>query len=204
MKVYKITDSAELPEFATKGSAAFDLKVCLEKDTKVRAFNPHNRETFFPTKLGSNGKYFVSLQPQFRILLPTGLIFDIPDGHVIKLHIRSSMALKFGLHLANDVAIIDSDYVDETFMMIINQCDTPIAIYSGDRLAQGLLEKTERYSYGIEETAVKPQKKTERAGGLGSTGISAITIEPFIETVDEKVAEPVKNIGGRKPKVATE
>ncbi len=169
MKVYKDNPNAELPAFATKGSAAFDLKACLVESDKIRVFGPHNKEIFIPVRRASNGKMTVQLLPQFRTLVPTGLIFDIPSDHVLKLYIRSSMALKYGIGLANDVAIIDSDYTDPTYMLIYNMCDTPINIYHGDRIAQGILEKT--LSYELEETTEKPEPKTDRSGGLGSTGV---------------------------------
>ena len=168
MKVFKFSPNAEIPAFATEGSAAFDLKACLDANTKLRAFNPHNREMEIPVKPAADGRLAVTLHPQFRTLVPTGLIFDIPDKHVLKLFVRSSMALKYSLALANGTGIIDSDYVDPTYMMVINTGDTPILIYHGDRVAQGLLEKT--YKYTLEETTEKPGKKTDRDGGLGSTG----------------------------------
>jgi len=169
MKIFKVNENAEIPSFATSGSAAFDLKACLEANTKIRAYNPHNREMEIPVKPTGDGRLAVTLHPQFRTLVPTGLIFDIPEKHVLKLFIRSSMALKYSLSLANGTGIIDSDYVDPTFMMVVNNGDTPILIYNGDRVAQGILEKTVKYV--LEETTEKPQKKTERDGGLGSTGI---------------------------------
>lgn len=169
MKIFKVSENAEIPAFATEGSAGFDIKACLNPNTKVRAYNPHNREMEIPVKPASDGRQAITLHPQFRTLIPTGLIFDIPDKHVLKLFIRSSMALKYSLSLANSVAIIDSDYIDPTYIMVINNGDTPIQIYHGDRIAQGILEKTIKYT--LEETLEKPEKKTDRDGGLGSTGI---------------------------------
>lgn len=167
MKIFKVSEDAEIPAFATEGSACFDLKACLSVKDKIRSYNPHNREMLLPIK-EQNGKVYTQLQPQFRTLVPTGLIFDIPSNHVMKLHIRSSMALKFGLALANDTGIIDSDYVDPVYIMVYNMSDTPITLYHGDRIAQAMLEKT--VSYKLEETKTAPAKKTDREGGLGSTG----------------------------------
>lgn len=169
MKIFKVSEKAEIPAFATEGSAAFDLKACLNVGEKIRAYNPHNREMEIPVKSTADGRGSIIVYPQFRTLVPTGLIFDIPDKHVLKLFIRSSMALKYSLALANGTGIIDSDYVDPTYIMIINNGDTPIQIFHGDRLAQGILEKTIKYT--LEETQEKPGKKTDRDGGLGSTGI---------------------------------
>lgn len=169
MKIFKSNVNAIIPEFATEGSACFDLRACFDENVKVKAYNPHNREMFFPVKTSSNGKLSIQLQPQFRTLVPTGLIFDIPKNHVMKIYIRSSMALKNGLCLANNTAIIDSDYVDPTYVMLYNMTDTPIMVYEGDRIAQAMLEKT--LTYKLEETSEKPTQKTDRDGGMGSTGV---------------------------------
>jgi dUTP pyrophosphatase len=169
MKIYKDNEAAELPTFATEGSAAFDLRACLTDGMKIRAFNPHNKEMHLPVRMASNGKMTVQVMPQFRTLIPTGLILDIPAKHVVKLYIRSSMALKYGLGLANDVGIIDSDYKFPTYIMLYNMCDTPINIYHGDRIAQGMLEKT--LSYTLSERKTPPTQKTDRDGGMGSTGV---------------------------------
>ena len=53
--------------------------------------------------------------------------------------------------------------------MLINESDTPLNIYHGDRIAQGRLERNSKYS--LEETLEKPEKKTSRDGGLGYTGV---------------------------------
>lgn len=168
MKIYRVSKNAEIPSYATEGSAAFDIKVCFDENTKIRAFNPHNREMFLPVKSGSDGRLYSQVLPQFRTLLPTGLIFDIPEKHVLKFFIRSGVALKLGIMLANSTAIIDSDYTDPSFIMVYNMGDTPINIYHGDRIAQAILEKNSRVS--LIETDEKPKQKTDRTGGMGSTG----------------------------------
>jgi dUTP pyrophosphatase len=169
MKIFKASESAQLPEFATEGSACFDLRVCLEENTKMQAFNPHNKEMYIPVKRDSAGRLFTQIQPSFRTLVPTGLIFDIPKNHELKIYIRSSMALKYGLNLANSNAVIDSDYVDPTYIMVFNMSDTPITLYHGDRIAQAQLNKL--LDYTLTERKTAPERKTDRDGGLGSTGV---------------------------------
>lgn len=169
MKVFKDSEYAELPSFATAGSACFDIKACLEPDSKIKGYGPHNRVIELPVKRAGDGRIFTSVQPQYRTLIPTGLIFDIPSNQVLKFFIRSGIAIKTGLFMANSTAIIDEDYVDPAFIMIYNAGDTPIMIYHGDRIAQGRLEKNIKTV--LEETFEKPERKTERDGGLGSTGV---------------------------------
>lgn len=170
MKVFKLNDNAEMPAFATEGSACFDVKACFAADTKLTTYSPHNKQIIIPTKLASDGRFSATLHPQFRTLVPTGLIFDIPKNHVLKFYPRSGMAVKFGVGLANSVGIIDSDYVEEAFITVYNMSDTPINIFHGDRLAQGMLEEVKAYT--LVERKSRPEKKTEREGGIGSTGVN--------------------------------
>lgn len=168
MKVYREKENAQIPEFATEGSACFDLRACVTMNEKVTAFNPHNKKMELPTKM-SAGKPSVQIHSNFRVLVPTGLIFDIPKNHVMEIFIRSGLALKYGLMLANGTAIIDSDYVDPSYVMIYNSSDTPYIIQDGDRIAQARLIRLKE-DYTLTERKSKPERKTDRDGGLGSTG----------------------------------
>jgi dUTP pyrophosphatase len=168
MKIYRENQLAETPTFATEGSACFDLRACLESGKTVTAYNPHNRKMEMPIKPATDGRAFTQIQPSFRVLIPTGLIFDIPSNHVLDVFIRSSMALKYGLMLANGVGKIDSDYVEPTYIMIYNASDTPFTVYHGDRIAQAELRELKQYN--LIERKTPPSQKTDRNGGLGSTG----------------------------------
>ena len=54
----------------------------------------------------------IQINPRERALIPTGLIFDIPKGcQFVYIH-GQVLTLKQGLTLANNVGIIDSDYVE--------------------------------------------------------------------------------------------
>jgi len=167
MKIYRENENAQIPEFATEGSACFDLRACLDGVEKVVTYNPHNKKIEVPVRVNNDTAQF-QIPPMYRCLIPTGLIFDIPKNCVMKVYARSSFALKYGLNLANSVAVIDSDYVDQTYVMLNNMTDTPVTIKSGERVAQAMLEKT--FSYELSETKRKPKQKTDRDGGLGSTG----------------------------------
>ena len=52
----------------------------------------------------------VHLHPGKVALISTGLIIECPAGYFYKVHIRSGIAVKNGICLANDVGIIDEDY----------------------------------------------------------------------------------------------
>ena len=54
-------------------------------------------------------KPYINVPYGSRVLVPTGLIFDIPEEYYLKVYTRSSSPLKNGLMLANSTGIIDSD-----------------------------------------------------------------------------------------------
>jgi dUTP pyrophosphatase len=167
MNIYRMNENAELPEYATKGSACFDIKACFKNGDRLKGVNSWNKEQAVAVKGVSTEIDAFQLPPGIRVLVPTGLIFDVPEKHVLKLFIRSGMAYKKGLSLANGTGIIDSDYTLETFVMLQNNTDSLVKITNGDRIAQGMLEKVVQLK--IAETT-KPMELTERDGGFGSTG----------------------------------
>lgn len=101
--------------------------------------------------------------------MPTGLIFDIPEGYSIRLHPRSGNALKIGLVLANAEGIVDEDYVEPTYVLMTNMSTVSLRIDHGMRIAQGEVVYDQRFE--IVETETKPNQKSDRDGGFGSTGV---------------------------------
>jgi len=110
----------------------------------------------------------VQVNPNERVLIPTGLIFDIPNGYSMRLYPRSGLALKQGLTLANNVGIIDSDYVEPVFAMITNISGTTQYVKHNERICQAELFKD--HLCVLEEINEPPERKTDRDGGFGSTG----------------------------------
>lgn len=168
MNVYKVNERAELPEYATDGSACFDVKACIENGQRLKSYNAWNKEMPVLVKGVGQSKDAFQLPPAVRVLVPTGLIFDIPEGYVMKMYIRSGTALKKGLTLVNGVGIIDSDYVEESFLMLENVSESMALIEHGERIAQCLIEPITREP--INEISERPEQKTSRDGGFGSTG----------------------------------
>lgn len=167
MKIYKTKDYAHLPEFATEGSACFDIRAAFQVGDRIKAYNAWNKQVDVVAKI-IGGKVAFQVTPETRVLVPTGLIFDIPENHVLKMYVRSSVAVKKGLTLTNGVGIIDSDYVEESYILLHNVSDSLVTIENEERLAQCILEPTINYS--IEKVDTPPSRKTDRNGGIGSTG----------------------------------
>jgi dUTP pyrophosphatase len=182
--IYKTHPDIVLPKFGTSKSACFDLAF---QGAGKNVYEGYARTGKKINRVMNNT---IFINPGDRILVPTGLIFDIPEGFSLRVHARSGLSLKSGLVLANAEGIIDHDYVEETFVMLHNITDNMLTVCNGDRIAQAELVKVEEYS--LAETPVRPAQKTEKAGGLGSTGIQ--------HTLPETPAAPVKRGRGRPRK----
>lgn len=162
LKFYRVNPAATIPQYQTKQSACFDLHACLEGE-RVKGFDRNNKDFL------TNQSNKIAINPGERVLIPTGMIIDIPVGFSVRLHARSGLSLKQGLVLANAEGVIDSDYVDPTFVMITNVSTVVATINHGDRIAQGELIPALQAVLG--ETTLRPTQKTDRQGGLGSTGV---------------------------------
>jgi dUTP pyrophosphatase len=191
LSIYKTHPNIVLPKFATKQSACFDISFQAEGKYNYSGFNVYNAP--FERSL-SNG--IVRVMPGDRVLVPTGLIFDIPEGYSVRIHPRSGLSYKHGLVLANLEAVIDSDYIQETFVLLTNNSEVSQDITNGDRIAQGELVKKEEYV--LWEIMQAPTQKTDRIGGLGSTGVAVFNPEDIIVTNEI----PEKRGRGRPKKVA--
>lgn len=109
----------------------------------------------------------LTLKPAERLLVPTGLFIELPDGYEAQLRIRSGLALKKGLILPNAPATIDADYRGEIKVILANISNEPQTIMPGERIAQMVVAKHETVQWIPTETL----SDTERGqGGFGSTG----------------------------------
>jgi len=165
LKIYKTHGDAVVPQFATDQSACFDICACLRGMEKIKAYSRMNK----PIDLYCNVDH-LEIPAEFRVLIPTGLIFDIPEGYSVRIYPRSGLSFKNGLVTQNCEGIVDSDYVEECFILLKNDSLVRQTITHGMRIAQGELVKNE--DYVIVETTERPRKRTTRDGGFGSTGVN--------------------------------
>lgn len=195
LKMYKVHPDVQLPKHQTNQSACFDLAYSSAGKGTYTGYSHMNKPFTRQTK-GT-----IAIAPGERVLVPTGIIMDIPEGYSVRLHARSGTSLKLGLVLANAEGVIDSDYVEEVMILLHNISGNSININSGERLAQAELVKNMEYS--IEQTPSRPLLKSQRVGGFGSTGM-AISTTPdtvVINIPNLKAQEiPVKRGRGRPRK----
>lgn len=165
--VKAICDGVKLPEYGTERSACADLRACLDDPNSVKILAADNTEA--PTNFLQPSSYkFILIPPLGRALVPTGLVFDIPDGYSLRVHPRSGLSFKLGLTVVCGEGVIDEDYQNELFVPVINLSGVPIYIRDGERIAQIELVKDERCSFSFVEDL--SDKHSSRNGGFGHTG----------------------------------
>ena len=130
----------EPPRYQTTGAAAFDLAAAAD----------------------------LTVAPGQLALIPTGLVFAIPEGHFLAIVARSSLP-KRGLIVANGLGVLDSDYrgpADEARVLVLNYTDAPVTVARGDRIAQAFVLKVPRVAF----VPLTHETGEGSRGGFGSTG----------------------------------
>lgn len=109
----------------------------------------------------------VSINSLERVLIPTGLFIELPEGYEAQVRPRSGLAIKKGITVLNAPGTIDSDYRGEIGVMLINLSTEDVVVNDGERVAQLVVAKHEQASW---EEAVALEETERGAGGFGSTG----------------------------------
>jgi dUTP pyrophosphatase len=108
-----------------------------------------------------------TIWPGETTLLPTGLIFAVPESVVMLLVPRSGLGHKHGIVLGNLVGVIDPDYRGEVMVSVWNRGDIAYIVEPGERICQALFVPFKT----VELNQVAQLPETARAeGGFGSTG----------------------------------
>jgi dUTP pyrophosphatase len=111
----------------------------------------------------------LTIAPGQRVLIPTGMCFEIPLGYEIQVRPRSGLSLKSDLLVVNSPGTIDADYRGEIKIIMGNFGKDHIHIVHGDRIAQLVLAPV------IQAQFLKCDQlgNTKRSsGGFGSTGMN--------------------------------
>lgn len=130
-----------LPEYATSGSSGMDIRADLE--------------------------HSITIQPSERMLVPTGIFLEIPNGYEVQIRPRSGLAIKQGITCLNTPGTIDADYRGEVKVILINLSQEEQMIQPGDRIAQMVLQQVEKIEWVVSESLNESERGS---GGFGSTG----------------------------------
>jgi len=142
IKIKKANEKVITPSYETLFSAGLDLRAYLPEGT-------------------------ISLQPQERRLISTGLFFEIPEGFEVQIRPRSGLAYKHGVTVLNSPGTIDADYRGEIKILLINQGNEVFNIEHQMRIAQMVVAKYERIQFKLVEQLTDSKRGS---GGFGSTG----------------------------------
>ena len=142
IKIKKVNEVVITPSYETLFSAGLDL----------RAYLPEG---------------IISLQPQERRLISTGLFFEIPEGFEVQIRPRSGLAYKYGVTVLNSPGTIDADYRGEVKILLINQGNEVFNIEHQMRIAQMVVAKYERIQFKLVGQLTDSKRGS---GGFGSTG----------------------------------
>lgn len=109
----------------------------------------------------------VLLKPLERMLIPTGLFIELPEGYEAQIRPRSGLALKKGITVLNTPGTIDADYRGEIGVILVNLSKEDFMVNDGERICQMVVSRHEKVEWQmtdlLEETA-------RGAGGFGHTG----------------------------------
>lgn len=133
----------DLPAHASEAAAGVDLRAATYGTTK--------------------------LLPGDKALIPTGLVFEVPQLVAMLLIPRSGLGHKNGIILGNSVGLIDPDYRGEVKVSLWNTSQELFTVAPGDRICQALFMPY----FHVRFEEVEDLTETVRGeGGFASTGVN--------------------------------
>ncbi len=133
---------AQMPAYATPGSAGLDLRACLDAP--------------------------LTLAPNAWQLVPTGMAIHLADpGYAALILPRSGLGHKHGIVLGNLVGLIDSDYQGQLMVSAWNRSDQAFTIEPMERIAQLVIVPVMQASFNLVDEF---PASVRGDGGYGSTG----------------------------------
>ena len=136
--------SGEIPKYETENSAGLDLRAMLDEP--------------------------LTIKPMERVLIPTGIFLEIPNGFEGQVRTRSGLSIKYGLTMVNGVGTVDADYRGELKVPMINLGSEDFTVESGDRIAQIVFARYESVNFEPVDSVESLEKTKRGAGGFGHTG----------------------------------
>ncbi|BAW54922.1 deoxyuridine 5'-triphosphate nucleotidohydrolase [Helicobacter pylori] len=141
IKIQKIHPNALIPKYQTEGSSGFDLHAVEEVMIKSHSVG----------------------------LVKIGICLSLEVGYELQVRTRSGLALNHQVMVLNSPGTVDNDYRGEIKVILANLSDKDFKVQVGDRIAQGVVQKT----YKAEFIEYEQLDETSRgSGGFGSTGVS--------------------------------
>jgi len=137
-------EGLELPSYETAGAAGMDLRAAVEEGAPL------------------------VLKPGARALVPTGVVFEVPEGYEAQIRPRSGLAIKNGITCLNTPGTVDSDYRGEVKVILANLGQEDFVVERAMRIAQVVIAPVTQVAL-VEVT--QTSQTLRGAGGFGSTGV---------------------------------
>lgn len=141
VKIKRIDKNLPLPVYETKGAVGFDI--IAREDIEIPA--------------------------KGLAMIPSNLIVEVPQSHMLVIASRSSTPYKKGLMPPHGFGIIDHDYCgpeDEIRVLVYNFKGETASVKRGEKIAQGVFVKIDKFEWEERDSI---SSKNSR-GGFGSTG----------------------------------
>ena len=152
LKFAKLRPEAKLPVRAHPTDAGMDIFYCCNGDPISKLYN--TKEFWIPKR-------------ESRVL-PTGIKVEVPEGYMLEIKNKSSIASKRQLLVG--ACVIDSGYDGEILINLHNTGNANQVIKSGEKIAQAVLIPIVCCSVEEAHPDDLNRGSTRAEGGFGSTG----------------------------------
>lgn len=167
VKFFRMYPEAKMPTRGTDKSAGIDFYVPTFSQKYANLLIEKNVSLYGIQNISSEG---FRIDPQQRVLIPTGIKVRIPDNHALIFFNRSGVAVKEQMLLG--ACVVDEDYTGEIFINLNNVGDSNRFITFGSKITQGVLIKMNYFdieNIETEEELYEDHVSERGDGAMGST-----------------------------------
>ncbi len=143
LKIQILDNAVGKPEYESLQASGLDLKAGIESNLNIKS------------------KDF--------IIVPTGIVLEIPLGFEAQVRPRSGLAANNGISVLNSPGTIDSDYRGEIKVILINLGKDSFIITPGMRIAQLVIAPVYKAKINFVKKILNITKRGKE--GFGSTGL---------------------------------
>tara|TARA_R110001592_G_scaffold134237_1_gene349898 strand:+ start:82 stop:717 length:636 start_codon:yes stop_codon:yes gene_type:complete len=142
--LYLNKSKLEDPKYNHKEDSGFDIRANIEEDITISSLD--------------------------RVLVPTGLHFQIHEDYELQIRPRSGLAANHGISVLNTPGTVDSNYRGEIKIILVNLSKEDYTIKRGDRVAQGVVSYVLKQKWGKLKKVKTLNTTSRNDGAFGSTG----------------------------------
>ena len=113
----------------------------------------------------------LTIEPFGRVLVPTGVHFDVPENYEIQIRSKSGLAINQGLMVLNSPGTVDQGYTGEIKVILFNTTNNSVEIKEGQKIAQAVVCPVVCGKWLNLVKVDKIKDKDRSDNGFGSTGI---------------------------------